>query len=198
MPTCRLINNSVFIHVPKTAGTSITGILETLGLVRHKHNPPHPPIWELKPAPFRFAFVRHPWDWLSSQYRYMTVRGWTKGLWGQFADSTFEGFVRKVYQTGEPRVTNLWADYLGPAGKQIEFIGRQENLMPDLEKALFYAGVDFSPAKLMTMEVFYNRSPEYPCVVPEELKRRVLWLERGIIEEFYGQGEPKLDPLMVP
>lgn len=199
MPTCRLKNNSVFIHVPKTAGTSVTGILDTLKLVSRTYSPPHPTLAELEPSPFRFAFVRHPWEWLMSQYRYMTVRGWTKGLWGNFAAPTFEDFLNRVYAENKPRVTLLWNEYLGPPGNRIEFIGRQENLMPDLEKALHYSGIDFCPVTLMKLEVYYNRSPDYPCPVPDELKRRVLRLERGIINEFYGEREePMLHPLLVP
>lgn len=89
-----LEDGSVFLHIPKTGGTWVSGVLRDLGLARcsigHRHaNWPHllAPGWQgagrrleylykrarhlrLHPRPFTFCFVRHPLKWYESFYRY--------------------------------------------------------------------------------------------------------------------------------
>lgn len=68
-------NNAIFIHIPKTAGTSVS---RTLGIVEARHA-----NWEeyhyANPRKFskyyKFAFVRNPWDRLVSAYSYLRQGG---------------------------------------------------------------------------------------------------------------------------
>ena len=89
-----LKNGAVFLHIPKTGGTWVTGILRDLGLARcslgHRHAdwahllaPGNQGLgrkceyfWKrtlylkTSPRPFTFCFVRHPLDWYESFYSY--------------------------------------------------------------------------------------------------------------------------------
>ena len=62
----------IFVHIPKTAGTSVTDAL--FGTPRPRHRPLQ---WyeamepELYKEYFKFAFVRNPWDRLVSGYHYV-------------------------------------------------------------------------------------------------------------------------------
>lgn len=89
-----LKNGAVFLHIPKTGGTWVTGVLRESGLMRcsigHRHaNLPHvlapgnqgvgrsfeylykrTCFLKTDPRPFTFCFVRHPLDWYESFYLY--------------------------------------------------------------------------------------------------------------------------------
>lgn len=89
-----LKNGAVFLHIPKTGGTWVTGVLRECGLMRcsigHRHaNLPHvlapgdqgfgrtleylykrTRFLNTHPRPFTFCFVRHPLDWYESFYLY--------------------------------------------------------------------------------------------------------------------------------
>ncbi len=89
-----LKNGAVFLHIPKTGGTWVTGVLRESGLMRcsigHRHaNLPHvlapgnqgfgrrlehfykrTCFLKTHPRPFTFCFVRHPLAWYESFYRY--------------------------------------------------------------------------------------------------------------------------------
>ena len=94
-----LKDGSVFLHIPKTGGTWVTGVLRDLGFARcsigHRHaNWPHilAPGFQgvgrkceylykrgrylrRHPRPFTFCFVRHPLSWYESFYRYKSQPG---------------------------------------------------------------------------------------------------------------------------
>ena len=96
-----LKNDALFLHVPKTGGTWVTGVLEELGLVRCRvstkhsdmervvHGGRHFPLRHLEKLArfgpgwsgrlrraYKFCFVRHPLTWYESWWKYMTNRGW--------------------------------------------------------------------------------------------------------------------------
>lgn len=101
-----LKNGAIFVHIPKTAGTWITNVLEEMDLIAerrfgHKHLTLDYLIrlgrarqwqrmlpWRRRPIPvnidnaFIFTFVRHPLTWYESWYSYMTRpdRSWRD--WG--------------------------------------------------------------------------------------------------------------------
>jgi hypothetical protein len=66
----------IFIHIPKTGGTSIESIFKPSAVdkdVRLKHNPISTKIFQ-KPKfndYFKFTIVRNPWDLVCSLYNYM-------------------------------------------------------------------------------------------------------------------------------
>lgn len=70
--------NALFIHIPKTGGTSIGEILTEHGAMKTKFrlegSPNHSSIFDVKkefPDAFRFAIVRNPWDRMWSLYKHL-------------------------------------------------------------------------------------------------------------------------------
>jgi hypothetical protein len=123
--------NFVFIHVPKTAGMSITKALGG----RSGNVPLHVPRSHIKTEVFTFGFVRNPWQRLVSLYRFLYANG-------RVADGT--GF-RDWLLAGES-----WLDEdigfrqpLAPLQKRpqmwwlegCDFVGRFERLEHDFAEA---------------------------------------------------------------
>ncbi|MCK4786028.1 MAG: sulfotransferase family 2 domain-containing protein, partial [Desulfobacteraceae bacterium] len=157
-----LKNGAIFLHIPKTGGNWIAKVLEQARVSHlcfgHKHldldevmrferylvaaNRWNEPSYQL----FRFCFVRHPVHWYESWWRMMQKLGWPDwGTDGSIDDwhpnavlnglghQNFNHFVEKVLRKRPGYVTELYGRYTNSG---INFIGRQENLIEDLLKAL--------------------------------------------------------------
>jgi len=144
----------IFVHVQKTAGTSLTDILQPyalnpadtrwhrlasdIGLIRdwrkryfRKHAPLRLAESRL-PAEFyrhcyKFAFVRNPWDRLASWYRYVqNTPSHREHKVGQNFETFALAFIAK------PR-RSQWEMLVNRNGKPgLDFIGRFENLQEDI------------------------------------------------------------------
>lgn len=148
----------IFIHIFKTAGTSVTAALE-----RHSYKPQslrprnwrtllttpksqllcremhkHAPAVEIKQALgsatydqfFKFSFVRNPWDWLVSLYHYILEHPDNEGHQATVAMGSFPKFVESRQGSTKTQLSFL----VDQNGEQIvDFVGRFENLQEDFE-----------------------------------------------------------------
>ena len=126
-------HDMIFVHVPKTAGVSISRWMvenvdgEYLGKAKDKHIMFRQIAIKYNPK-FTFAVVRNPWDRLVSGFHYYdkkrspSVRG-----------KTFETFVksRKLGKLGKNQFHYL-QDCMGNIG--VDYIIRFENLNEDFKK----------------------------------------------------------------
>jgi chondroitin 4-sulfotransferase 11 len=94
----------IFVHIPKTAGTSVFKALgQEPGWDTHAPNIAYEQVYpELSRRCFRFAFVRNPWDRFASAFFFMKSgtnwslqRDWARRHIG---DSDFASFVRRLEQ----------------------------------------------------------------------------------------------------
>lgn len=144
--------SALFIHIPKTAGTSVTQAL--FSEWPHASAPYF--LFERRDKAafdsyFRFAFVRNPWDRLVSAYYYLRRSdlsppdlAWVRAHMGEIG--TFDHFVR--HWLNEDR---MWAhEVFAPqhffvvdsAGQvRVDFIGRFENLHSDFRTICERLGV---------------------------------------------------------
>lgn len=146
----------IFVHVQKTAGTSLTRLLEPVALRpdsgrlnriasdlnlrpwRHtlfrKHAPLRRARQRLPEAFYRdclkFAFVRNPWDRLVSWYGYIkaTPEHHRHRKVGRMSD--FDTFVNAI--TGSERRSQWWMLDDGSGRPGVDFVGRYENLGEDV------------------------------------------------------------------
>jgi hypothetical protein len=146
----------IFVHVQKTAGTSIENVLRHHDADagsnlhagrRHLHARE---IRELVPRDvwdgyFKFAFVRNPFERLVSWY-FMCVQvpvpnGFCRYVRDNFP--TFESFVTGATSGMGEKTTRNQADYVNDAdGAQIvDFVGRYESLTDDFAKVARRLGV---------------------------------------------------------
>jgi hypothetical protein len=136
----------LFIHVPRTGGTSIS-----IGLYGHKTDHHSAAYYRAVDHVFfakcfKFAFVRNPWDRLVSAYHLLRrghtdyVRVWSPQKYTDLVDMNFDDFVQSWLWKRKDRLmeldTTLWSQTYfthAPEGEPlVDFIGRWENLAQDL------------------------------------------------------------------
>lgn len=160
----------IFVHVQKTAGTSITEVLGPLALQppagrirrlasdlrlvrdwrRHafrKHSPLRRAERVLPPDVFRsfykFAFVRNPWDRLVSWYEFILQDTSHKRHGGTRRLPGFEDFVRR--ELGRPRRAQWWMLVGRDGALGIDFAGRFEHLETDMAAICGRLGIPYRP-----------------------------------------------------
>jgi len=132
--------NFIFIHIPKTGGTSIEQALLRDNPLKWqwwkaKHEYMYPDVLN-KVAKcngiesyFSFSFVRNPWDKIVSQYHYNRD-------WFGMGDYTFDEYIRAFNKGRKISANN---PYLLPwitdnkGNVLVDFIGRFENLQEDFD-----------------------------------------------------------------
>jgi len=188
-----LKNNAVFLHVPKTVGTWVTQCIDSLDLlechIASKHADVerinnfwrHYPYFYIRKSlsrsprvqhevnkAFKFCFVRHPWDWVQSYYRFAKQEGFPKwgGVgpnWRKFGNSnwhpceplydlkhdTFNNFLHDLVTKRPGFVHELFSWY---SGNEVDFIGKQETLENDLISVLRQAGIHVNEKKIRSQK----------------------------------------------
>lgn len=131
----------IYIHVPKTGGTSIEKVFEQTAEEKDVGGKHFPAVIYNEAYPekfrnyFKFSFVRNPWDWLVSRYH------WSKDRQG-IINYSFSEMIERL-STGTPlSMTARWLQ--GSMKSQIsrlvvgdeiavDFVGRYETLQSDFE-----------------------------------------------------------------
>jgi len=140
----------IFIHIPKTAGNSVTSCLKTLGRKPSCYSPKiakHAKAFEVKALLgqqiwddyFTFSFVRNPWALMVSSYHWWLEKAPNtrryRGHKNKIADfDSFESFMDSDYgryQINERAGT--FYDWLTDRSGNVlvDFIGRVENIQED-------------------------------------------------------------------
>ncbi|MGA0707479.1 MAG: sulfotransferase family 2 domain-containing protein [Steroidobacteraceae bacterium] len=136
----------VFIHINKTAGTSVERALHLRSERKTALQKREEMGRERFERAFKFAFVRNPWDKVLSHYHYR-MRTNRTGLADAGLD--FRKWVLKAYGERDPRwhddprmfmAQRLWLD--DDAGRcLVDFVGRFERLEQDFGEACRRMGV---------------------------------------------------------
>lgn len=156
----------IFIHVPKTGGSSIEHLIWTReqrtpaflcrGFVSEFHNKyqtgglQHLLARQVRAEVgadvfarcFKFAFVRNPWDKAVSQYAYMAQREDLRRFVGMTPRTTFKHYLsliaRRRHVQWEPQLSFL----LDEDGELlVDFVGRYERLADDAQRVLRCLGL---------------------------------------------------------
>jgi hypothetical protein len=191
---------ALFVHIPKTGGNWVKRALERAGVHCHPANRRQgisihcPPQFCLDSYDFAFAFVRHPLSWYESWWKYQ------QGKWTRFesdswhpqrcieacANDDFNAFVAACLAQQPAYVTRLYEWYCGPAGAELDFIGRTESLADDLVDLLHRLSYKFDEEALRTTPA-ENVSPGVAPVWRAEVREKALEFERSAIDRFYGE-----------
>ena len=148
----------IFIHIPKTAGTSIESALGGWGLTQDNEHKLLGDVYQsqhhtlqsiektLRQKYFKFTFVRNPWDRFVSLYFYYKGGGNQKSdiHLKKYIPLDFKSFVTQPLDTIIPR-SHLESQfsYLEESGKiELDFIGRFERLEDDYKYIRTKFGLD--------------------------------------------------------
>lgn len=161
-------HDAAFLHIPKCAGFWVEEALLRLGVAVKLRAHPRDPLqadrharladFSDTPTPRHvFAFVRHPFRWLESWWKYTNGRphNWDRWEWHptyplQACRSlSFDYFVRCVLKSCPGFVGNLFSQYVGDEANPIATrVGRVETIVADMEAMLAEAGVPVPPGVL--------------------------------------------------
>ena len=138
-------HNFIFIHIPRTGGTSIEYVFTKETECQSKHTYPlgwkkhYPKEWQ---SYFKFTSIRNPWDRVVSQWAI------DKHWYGDKFQKTFKEFVK--YPQGFPLQPQLWFlsepdkikynDIIKYVEDNIDYIIRFENLHNDFSKVCELVG----------------------------------------------------------
>ncbi|HMA63194.1 MAG TPA: sulfotransferase family 2 domain-containing protein [bacterium] len=147
--------NIIFVHIPKTAGNSITRALSEADPIdneKRKHSPKiakHAKAFEIKyllgkkiwNSYFTFSFVRNPWDLMVSSYNWWKQKGAKRvkryrKVARKIENMEFNDFMRSKY--GRYMINERYGNYydwLSENGEIIvDFIGKVESIDKDWQK----------------------------------------------------------------
>lgn len=190
-----ILKKSRILHVPKTGGTwmrqavlaAVPGAEERL-FAGTTHSTlaqtPHPEL-------FTIAFVRHPLTWWLSFWRfhmgparpYVVDHEICSTCWSddfvEFQWNVVRRFPGACYEFAEA--------FVGPPEREIDFVGRQENLVEDLIAALRMAGEEFDEARLRSVPPANVSDRSVMGRYTPDLARAVLAAEARHLQRFgYG------------
>jgi len=186
-----ILATSCFLHVPKTGGTWVKAAISAARIPFEEFTVDGDVHADLRYCPrperFKFAFVRHPVEFYRSYWQYKMGMGWDpqNPLDVDCAAADFHAFVRNVVVRYPGMCTQLFEDYVGPPGNEIEFIGRYERLQDDLIVALRLAGERVDEATIRSCPP-QNISPRFlfPAEYSRELEDAVRQSEARAIARF--------------
>jgi len=151
--------------------------------------------------PYMFCFVRNPLSWYESWFKYMSQPSRQWRYWGNEKDvfdwhpnamlnglgsPDFNTFVKHVAAKRPGYVSELYSWYVRP---QVDFVGKQENLVEDLIDILRKMNVDFDEELVRNYQrVGVSPNTQQPIIWQPELRKEVALLEySGLVR--YGYQE---------
>jgi len=180
----------IFIHIPKTAGTSIARTL-------FNATSRHVPCVEYEKANprkfrryFKFAFVRNPWDRLYSAYHFLKRGGLSSAdrAWAQTHLAGYQSFEQFVHEWVNELNINSWVhfrpqtSFITDASGHIamDYLGRMEHLDADFELICQRIGVSVLLPRLNKVEKEHystSYSMEMIEIVGKAYERDIEWLD---------------------
>ncbi len=184
--------NSVFLHIPKTGGSFVARAL--LLHVEGSREFYLDGNWhiDLKDCPdrekFIFAFVRHPLEWWKSYWRFKMGVDWSlnnPNLDPFVKSDNFEEFMENVLKYKPGFCTSVFERRIGDKANEIDFIGKYENIVEDLIKALKNAGEVFDENGIRDMEkINESDKNKFNTDLNVDLEKRIIMSEFSAIERF--------------
>ena len=204
-----LTKKTIFIHVPKTGGSSIrtmirkgVGFSEESGDFEIEDHYGLPELMAAHPGinqnRLTFGFVRHPVAWLKSRWAWAVISGlpqkaqhipsaaghWMSACWSDnfetFAGNYLDRYPGVCTQTMF-RMLGLWSD--APVNK----VGKTEYLVTDLEQIFKEAGerIDAAVLRACAREKVAATGPLYDrCIMSSVFEKRVMDAEAALCNRF--------------
>lgn len=206
-----LLPKSLFLHVPRTGGSTVRKVVQDLGLavaeVRCDHHVltkqsiksaccMHNTLSEIGyeyldlQDRFTFAFVRHPLTWYQSYWSLRTYHNsweWDNRIDMKLKADTFTQFLQNVLEHFPGRASFMFERFFKDS-VPLDFIGRYERLEEDLAYALSTAGEPVDPITFALPRAWNSGVKRYGmaqrCLYTEELHAAICEQETGIMDRF--------------
>jgi hypothetical protein len=206
MPTL-ITPRTRFLHVPKTGGTWAWRALQAANVPLELLDRPSNGVlgWhcgldqtEDYADRFTFAFVRHPLAWWRSFWGNRMRHGWEPdhAIDSRARSDDFNDFIEQVVENLPGHFGERLSSYIGPPEAPITFVGRYENVVEDLVRALRLAGEVFDEQALR------HHAPEnvgdyerFPAHYRPQLAVALAAVEHETIERFYPRQPVPADLL---
>jgi len=138
----------LFLHLPKTGGTSINS---TLSAYMNSNSKKHSNIQEMKSELgdkfddyFKFTIIRNPWDRILSLYFCGVQIRPGRGVQANWKDKSFDEWIKTTFIND--KLFNIWPNQIDlmklDGNNVMDFVGRFENLQEDWENVSKRIGVD--------------------------------------------------------
>lgn len=181
---------SVYLHVPKTAGSWMVACIQKAGLAKQVYDElAHAPLHRVKevindPSLKYWAFVRHPVTWWESYWRDRMTFGWNNGPVNEDCRSedyqTFMDNVLSNYQCWYSK----WVESIVGRPGQIDHIGKFENVEKDFVDILQAIGEELNPQVMNGVSRLRAGDKKFVAKTNPELRRRILQSEHRMAERF--------------
>lgn len=179
---------SIFVHIPKAAGTSVTRTLYSGPAGGHTDLRRYQLIFSRRDYNqyFKFTFVRNPWDRLQSAYHFLRAGGvnQTDQIWANRHLQKFQDFEEFVMRgLGKPNImtyTHFIPQHRfvervagGPPG--VDYIGRFETLQDDFSYIfrVIHGADSTAPALPLTNATTPHCSQQFADMYTPEMQRKV-------------------------
>lgn len=201
-----ILQNSVFLHIPKTGGTWVRKALLNAGASLRAVGDPHGPLEDTYPVLSDeelsrrtiFMFVRHPLSWYQSRWMFRVQHGWTNHeLDINCGSNHFPTFIRnchRQYPQGWYHSRELRKYFNIPT--QFKYVvGRQESLITDLLAILDGCMEPYNRERLLgtglanVSNIGGKLSAEF-ATYTDDTRQMVLEMEHEMIERFYVTSQP--------
>lgn len=195
MPVYIRDHNAVFIHIPKTGGTTVSKfIFQEFGRDIMKVNgakPGHIGARWIEKDMFRFSFVRNPISWWESVWKmcasmkkedFWRMGYQPLGIVAPFWDKDFNKFMERVIKFTPGFYCEMLTWYLGKDLNGLEFIGRTQYLKADLYTAFEKMGADIDRKKIEKMKTYGARKQSVKW--DRDIENKIIVLEKAYYERF--------------
>lgn len=187
------LERSCVLHLPKTGGCWVEKALRNaFGKRATPSKIRHLSLQHIPKNTFRITFVRHPLAWYKSYWTYKVNYGWdvNNSFDMKIRTNVFQDFIDGVIEHCPGHFTETVNIFAGTRDNQIEFVGRQENLVNDLITSLHLAGeynwfeddIRNTPRQNQSL----NKVKEFAIYRPDQ-EIKILDLEKEVIERFYKE-----------
>ena len=191
----------IFIHIQKTAGSSIKNVLHDIKGTKKLHSS-HSMINVLSLDEykdyFKFCFVRNPWDRLYSWYNMIQQKGnhndWSKYIlenssnFSEFLDLTEvileTNLLEKSSEIDYPKSISFnQLDYISDneGNIAVDFIGRFENINKDYDKIMEKIGVKYLPLPHLNK---FDHNDYRNCYADKDIEKVYKMYEKDI--KYFG------------
>lgn len=196
---------SIFIHIPKTAGLSISKAIFNRNIGHRKIE--HLELYDLERVRsyFTFSFVRNPWDRMLSAFTFLKSGGinhrdkaWAQANLEDFYD--FDSFVKALKNRRQAsrimRHKHFWPQYSFICDRnmkiRVNYVGRFERINEDFISIMNRLNIDSKLYK--TNESKHNNYTEYYSQETKEIVS--LLYEEDIVLLGYDFANPIEEPII--